>query len=224
LFVSSTASYSLQSRGPERIVALAVVVALHLGAIALLLTYQPVREALVNMAPIVVGLVTPPKAPEVTPVTEPPKPLPVVRPRPQPVRKPVELPKVITAPSEARSAFVAPAPTPDKPLPPVDAAPDPGPPAQIVPPRFNADYLQNPAPPYPPIARRMREEGRVVLRVLVSPAGSPDKVELKASSGSARLDESALSTVKTWKFIPARQGDQPVAAWVLVPISFSLQG
>ena len=68
----------------------------------------------------------------------------------------------------------------------------------------------------------MGEQGRVILRVLVSSDGVPEKVELRTSSGSARLDESALDTVKRWKFVPARQGDQPVAAWVLVPISFSL--
>jgi len=70
----------------------------------------------------------------------------------------------------------------------------------------------------------MGEQGRVVLRVLVSAAGLPEKVELKSSSGSPRLDESALQTVRLWKFVPARQGTEPVSAWVLVPISFVLKG
>jgi len=47
---------------------------------------------------------------------------------------------------------------------------------------------------------------------------------LKTSSGSPRLDQAALDTVKRWRFVPARQGDQSVAAWVVVPISFSLEG
>jgi protein TonB len=63
-----------------------------------------------------------------------------------------------------------------------------------------------------------------MLRVLVNAKGTPDKVELKSSSGSNRLDDAALETVKHWRFIPARQGDQPVAAWVLIPITFSLKG
>jgi protein TonB len=89
-------------------------------------------------------------------------------------------------------------------------------------PRFDADYLNNPVPRYPPLSRRLREEGVVMLRVYVLPSGLPDAVELKRSSGSARLDESALSAVRQWRFVPARSGDVAVAAWVVVPIAFSL--
>jgi protein TonB len=89
-------------------------------------------------------------------------------------------------------------------------------------PRFDADYLNNPAPRYPALSRRLREEGVVMLRVYVLPSGLPDTVELKRSSGSTRLDESALVAVRQWRFLPARSGDIAVAAWVLVPIAFSL--
>jgi len=89
--------------------------------------------------------------------------------------------------------------------------------------RFDADYLRNPAPPYPPISRRMREEGKVTLRVLVTPQGAAESVEVKNSSGSARLDEAALRTVRQWKFIPARRGETPVQSWVLVPVIFKLE-
>jgi hypothetical protein len=37
----------------------------------------------------------------------------------------------------------------------------------------------------------MGEEGKVILRVLVNPQGTADSVEIKTSSGSQRLDESA---------------------------------
>jgi protein TonB len=198
-----------------------VAVALHVVAIVALPQYQPVRDVLSSAAPLMVSLVTPPKV-EVTP-PEPPKPKPVVRPRPQPVQKPAEPAPIITAPAEVTSPFVAPPPAPQT-LPPVEAEPQPVAQPPIVPPRFNADYLQNPAPDYPPLARRMGEQGRVVLRVLVSAGGLPERVELRTSSGSPRLDQSALDTVKHWKFVPARQGGQPVEAWVLVPISFTLQG
>ncbi len=89
--------------------------------------------------------------------------------------------------------------------------------------RFDADYLRNPRPPYPAISRRMREEGKVTLRVLVAPDGSADSVEIKSSSGGARLDESALRTVRQWRFIPARRGDVAVQSWVLVPVIFKLE-
>ena len=58
----------------------------------------------------------------------------------------------------------------------------------------------------------------------VSADGRPEQVELQSPSGSPRLDSAALETVRRWKFVPARQDNRPIAAWVLVPISFRLQG
>ncbi len=197
--------------------------AFHALLIVALLHYEPAQRALETVAPIMVNLITPPRL-EATPVP-PQQPKPILKPRPRPARKPVEPPPVIAAPADADapSAFVAP---PLQRAPPVETAAqdEPAPPAPVVPPRFNADYLQNPAPPYPPLARRMGEKGKVVLRVLVSVEGIAERVELKSSSGSSRLDQSALTTVKGWKFVPARQGDQKLAAWVLVPIVFTIEG
>ena len=91
-------------------------------------------------------------------------------------------------------------------------------------PIFNADYLENPAPAYPAISRRSGEQGKVTLRVLVNPTGRAADVQVRTSSGSARLDEAARATVLRWKFVPAKRGDEAVAAWVLIPISFRLEG
>jgi len=93
----------------------------------------------------------------------------------------------------------------------------------IVGPIFDADYLRNPAPPYPLIARHLKLQGTVVVRVLVSQEGEPDVVRLEKSSGSSVLDQTALNAVKRWSFIPARQGDTPIPAWVDVPILFRLK-
>ena len=71
--------------------------------------------------------------------------------------------------------------------------------------------------------QRMGEEGKVVLRVAVTPQGSASEVQIHTSSGSTRLDESAQKTVRNWKFIPAKQGDTAVSSWVLVPIIFKLE-
>lgn len=104
---------------------------------------------------------------------------------------------------------------------PVAAAP--AEPAPVVPPSFNANYLDNPPPAYPSLSRRMGEEGRVMLRVFVNEQGAADRVELRTSSGHVRLDEVALDTVRRWKFVPARRGNEPIGAWVVVPISFNLR-
>jgi hypothetical protein len=39
---------------------------------------------------------------------------------------------------------------------------------------------------------------------------------------SARSPASALETVKNWRFAPARRAEDPVAAWVIVPVVFRL--
>lgn len=92
----------------------------------------------------------------------------------------------------------------------------------IEPPKFAAAYLHNPAPKYPAISRRTGEQGRVLLKVLVSEHGEAAEVALDTSSGFERLDQAAIEAVKKWSFIPARRSNQPVSAYVLVPVKFSL--
>ncbi|MEN9461129.1 MAG: hypothetical protein RIS84_1149, partial [Pseudomonadota bacterium] len=95
-------------------------------------------------------------------------------------------------------------------------------PVKTTAPQFNAAYLNNPAPEYPSSARRMGEMGRVILRVQVTASGVPSQVLILNSSGVDSLDEAALEAVQRWKFVPAKQGETPVAAWVNVPIQFTL--
>lgn len=94
--------------------------------------------------------------------------------------------------------------------------------AIITPPHFQADYLHNPAPAYPPLSARRGEQGKVMLRVQVSAQGQALQVELAQSSGFSRLDAAAQEAVRRWRFIPARQGEQAMAAWVIVPVNFKL--
>lgn len=89
-------------------------------------------------------------------------------------------------------------------------------------PKFGAAYLNNPAPVYPPMARRLGEQGRVLLKVLVSESGNAEKVQLENSSGYNKLDQAAIEAVKQWTFIPAKRSNQAISAYVLVPIKFSL--
>lgn len=150
----------------------------------------------------------------------PPKPKPVAR-RPQPMAQPTQLAAPAESPAPTPIA-VAPAPTIQTPA----APPAPSLATPIVAPtqpRFDADYLDNPKPVYPAISRRLGEQGRVVLRVRVEADGRTADVQLHASSGSPRLDQAALDTVRRWKFVPARLGQTPTVAWVLVPIAFTLK-
>jgi protein TonB len=148
---------------------------------------------------------------------EPPKP-----PPPSPPRKtPLAPPPIMTAAATATAApsfAVAPQPEPR----PVETRPAPPAPPAIVAARFDADYLQNPKPVYPPMSRRQGEEGKVVLRVRVSAQGTSLAVDIKQSSGFTRLDEAARAAVEKWRFVPARQGSEAVESSVLVPLNFTL--
>jgi periplasmic protein TonB len=134
---------------------------------------------------------------------------------------PVEAPQpVLTAVPEAPAPAISVAPQP--PAPPVAEVAPPSPPV-VTAARFDADYLSNPKPVYPVASRRLGEEGKVLLRVKVSPGGTPLVVELKQSCGFGRLDEAAKSAVERWRFVPARRGDEAIESWVSVPVVFSLQ-
>ncbi|MCD6681373.1 MAG: energy transducer TonB [Burkholderiaceae bacterium] len=159
-------------------------------------------------------------------IVEPP-PVKIASPEPPPQPPPIAAAQADAVPSRPVSpatraaaspsaVFAAPPPLPVPAL----AAAAPAVPTQA--PRFDAAYLRNPPPAYPRAARRLGEEGRVVLRVRVERDGSPSKLEVQASSGSTRLDEAAFDAVRHWRFVAARRGEDKIAAWVLVPIEFRL--
>jgi TonB family protein len=84
-------------------------------------------------------------------------------------------------------------------------------------------YAVNPKPPYPDEAREKGYEGNVLLRVEVLPNGRVGHIEVKRTSGHEILDQSALLTVRQWRFIPARKGGEAIPFWVNIPIKFYLQ-
>jgi protein TonB len=90
-------------------------------------------------------------------------------------------------------------------------------------PNLSASYLNNPPPVYPPISKRMGEQGRVVMRVLIDEQGLPQKAELMAGSGYSRLDQAAEKAVMSWRYVPGQRGGRPQAMWFNVPISFELK-
>jgi len=90
--------------------------------------------------------------------------------------------------------------------------------------RIDVSYAARSPPEYPSAAIGEKKEGRVLLRVQVGSDGSASKVEIEKSSGDARLDESARAKVADWRFNPARDRGKPVESWVLVPVTFSLNG
>ena len=220
-----SSTHILSSRRVSRLTAV-------FAAVAALLQLDAVRKPLAQAVPLMVNLITPPR-PEppqskprepkpATPQAPRIEPLPLLtveaqvhshvvvppQPRPAPVAPPIA---AVVAPAPVHAANPALAPS---------AAPAPLP---IQPPSFDAAYLRNPPPVYPALSRRRGEAGQAVLRVFVNAQGTAQQVELRQSSGFERLDQAALDAVRQWRFVPARQGEQAVAAWVLVPIQFALE-
>jgi len=73
------------------------------------------------------------------------------------------------------------------------------------------------------MSKRLGEQGKVVVRVLIAVDGTAQKAELKQSSGFDRLDQAGLSTVLRWRYVPGKRTGVPEAMWFNVPISFVLE-
>ena len=210
-----------------------IVIAAHIAVFILFSRLSP--ELRQTIEPVFISVITPePRR------ADPPPALAATSPAPRVQREPVvkqAVPRLKPQPSPALEAVPATETAPMRPLaggevetaPAAPSAPaavptTPKAPMPVVAPRFDVAYLNNPRPEYPRIARRLGEHGRVVLHVFVSPAGFAEKIEIRNSSGYPRLDQAARDAVQNWKFVPARQGDAAVGAWVSVPINFVLEG
>jgi protein TonB len=88
---------------------------------------------------------------------------------------------------------------------------------------YKAAYLNNPKPPYPAMAFKMRVEGTVILKVLILPDGKSSEVLIAKTSGNESLDRSALNTVSKWQFTPAKSQGKEISQWVNIPITFSVK-
>lgn len=84
-------------------------------------------------------------------------------------------------------------------------------------------YFLNPPPPYPAQARAERQEGVVLLEVLVNARGRVDSLRLEKTSGFPLLDAAALAGVKNWRFKAARLAGIAVETTVQIPIRFQLK-
>jgi len=89
---------------------------------------------------------------------------------------------------------------------------------------YGVGYLNNPKPAYPREARRLRQEGLVILSLVVTQAGNAAAIRVKQGSGFHLLDDAALIAVKQWRFTPAHVGNTAVASEVEIPVRFRLSG
>ena len=198
-----------------------LVIGAHVGVLAAVVLSKSEPKPVEIVVPTIQGMLVmaePEEAPPPPPEPPPPTP-PEKKPEPKPAPKPV--PK---APPSER-AVKAPDPEPPAPVEtPVEPKPaEPAPPAPVVPPRADAGQLSNPAPVYPSLSRRLREEGIVVLDILIKADGTVGEIKIKSSSGFKRLDETAIKAVSRWRYQPATQGGQKIDFWYEQPVEFNLR-
>ncbi|MCQ4166911.1 energy transducer TonB [Tahibacter harae] len=199
----------------KRSSAISVTLALH-GLALIAILAPPAYVAVERAAPAPVLAVTVKK--EEPPPPPPPKDLEVVKfkpkaaVRPQPVPRPAPVQPVITQETTPMST------------PAIDTPPEPGPveAAPVEPALGVLAYRSRTTVPYPRESTRAKEEGTVILRVLVGVDGVPQEIEIARSSGYARLDRQAKNSVMKWRFEPGTRNGQPIAAYGLVPVAFKL--
>lgn len=188
------------------------------------------RRAVEVIVPVEVlsELITPP-VPKTEPLPAPKPPEPVKQavikkaaPTPPPAPQPVAIAERAPAPN-APTGVVAPQPAPAPINAPVATAPAPAAVPSIQLPSSTADYLQNPKPAYPPISKRLGEQGKVVHSVLIGADGSPISAKLVQSSGFPRLDEAARAAVMRWRYVPGKRNGVAETMSFEVPINWVLE-
>jgi protein TonB len=199
-----------------RIGAWSASITIHIVALALLLS-APVAYKLVNPAPKEETIITHFIEEKPVPVVkdlEPPPPIHKERKAQHPVL-PVAPPQETreqTPMSTAADETIAPPAIDTGPA--VPAQPDSEPTAIA--------YGSHTSVPYPHESLKAREQGTVILLVLVGADGKVEDIRIDKSSGYARLDRAARDAVKLWIFNAARHGGVAQRAWAKVPISFSV--
>lgn len=202
-----------QSLEPRQFIAILAVIVIHVGLLLALkngLTVHVIPEIIHSTQAIIIETIKPtepepkPAQPELKdPLVEaPPMPTPVViDPEPAP-------PEVIA---------VQPTPAPSEPT--SGESGTTAITALQVDPRYPITR-----PEYPPASVRKAEEGTVQLLLYVMPNGRVAAAKVSRSSGFPRLDEAAMREAKrSWRFVPATSGGNPVASWGTFAVTFTLQ-
>jgi len=187
----------------ERAATVAIVAAIHAGAItALILGLNVTFEK--TAIPDFVTDILPQKPPA---PADPPKPLPVTMTAPEFPQAPE--PRIDIKNDNAHTITTSDA-GPIKPV--------------ILATRVAGLMDTHSTPPYPPMARRLGHEGVVLLKLTISPLGIITAVDIENSSGYAELDRSAAEWVKThWRYRPATVEGHPITSTAEASVRFSLK-
>lgn len=201
-----------QRSGPNWI-AIAIIVGLHVAALVAL-----VKLDIISIQKPVVHNLT------VIDLAEPAPP-PMDKPKPEKVVEKIE-PVVVTPVAVVQTLAPPPPPiqvtnTPPPPRPVVVAAPAP-PTGPVSVNNLDERLLSGNPPKYPMESRRKKEQGTVVLRLVIGTDGRIQDISIAQSSGFDRLDQAALSAVRGWRWQPVIQNGAAVPVRGTLPIPFVL--
>ncbi|MEY4736857.1 MAG: hypothetical protein RL302_1176 [Pseudomonadota bacterium] len=219
----------------RKIIIVISVLAFHAAALWAVQTglLRRVSEAL--LPPEILVMVMDPAAPTAPQAKMPPAPAKAAAPAPRaaPTAAPLAVQETATAPTlntstapttpapiaalASNTAVVSSATPTTTPTPHTQAAP------KVELPSSDADYLNNPKPPYPPLSKRLGEQGKVVVHTLIGADGVAQKADIKQSSGFDRLDQAAVATALRWRYVPGKRAGVPEAMWFNVPFNFVLE-
>jgi len=186
---------------------IAIVVAIHVAGIAGLVAALAQGALLKQMQEIKATVDTqkiPPKAP-------PPPPPDLVKP-PPPVAVVPDFQVATAAPPPVQTAPKAPPPPPPAPTHAISNDP------------LRPVMRTHTLPEYPPISKRLNEQGTVLMEVNITTEGNVDQCSVVQSSSSDRLDQAACEWVKRqWRWQPPTLNGAPTAAKTRVSMKFDLK-
>jgi protein TonB len=148
--------------------------------------------------------------------------------QPQPRTEIIVPPPKVVIPTVSQPVVAAIAP-PTPPAPVAASTPKPAPaapsagsgPVSVA--NLNTNLLSGAPPAYPMGARRKREQGTVVLRLVIGEDGRVVDVTVQRSSGFAALDQAAVGAVRKWRWSPTVRDGRPIPITGLVQIPFVLK-
>ncbi len=189
----------------------------------------------------------PPPLVEIAPVPLPPQPVaPVPEPQPEPPPQVTPLPETppepqppppppLTPPPAENVALPAPEAVVVMPVPVVQSRPTPLPATTAaplaapvaVPEKYlgvsQPSFVSRVEPDYPIQARRLHQQGAVVLGLYINEFGSLDKIEIVKSSGYPALDAAAVAAMRESHFRSAYNDKTPEPSHAEIAITFQLQ-
>ena len=94
-------------------------------------------------------------------------------------------------------------------------------PVELGPDDTPAKRISGRPPGYPPMARKLKQQGRVTIEFVLTEEGVPTELVVLESAG-AILDDAVLDSLRKWRYEPAKRNNEPVRVKMRVRQRFRL--